>query len=292
MQYCYRISGQDFNFPFPVVTFEPFNISCANCETVIEAASFIGLSSRKNGSGIPDRQATGWVGGTEHLVELYDTIEGRLMQFEGGNGFLVTPNGETIVKIGAQEELTPFDCEVIAGPALVLALALRSVWSLHASAAMYKENLIAFLGESGQGKSTLTAYLSQHAVWRLVADDILPVTGELFSLLTWPRFPQLKLPVDSQPGPHLPEQLPLGIICFLSPTYKDAIPALQLLPVSEAVKVLLAHTAGTRLFAPEMLTKHLEFCARSAEQVPVYQLTYPHHRWALPIIKKMLENLC
>jgi len=284
----YRPAGQDFYFPCPVPELEPYQIigkepSAAKLLTV---PSPLVLSCR----------TVGLVGGEQREVETWSAPPGLLLKVAGGSDFYITPGGQYVVKAARDgnvlpSPLTGLDRDILLGPALVLALALRGTWSLHASAATFKDKLIVFLAESGQGKSTLATYLAG-AGWQLVADDILPVTGDPSGMQAWPRFPQLKLPPESQPGPHLSEQLPLGKICLLLPAGKDDTPAVQLIPPGEAVKALLAHTAGARLFEPDLLSRHLEFCARSATQVPAYRLAYPHRRDALPIIKNNLESLC
>jgi hypothetical protein len=157
---------------------------------------------------------------------------------------------------------------------------------------MFAGNVFVFLGESGQGKSTLAAYLSKNSGWSLVADDILPVRVEADGVVGLPRFPQLKLPLEVQPGSDLPEDLPLAKLCVLTSAGQDTMPELQLLSPNMAIQALLCHTAGTRMFAPEMLGKHLSFCSLAARQVPVYELTYPHRKDTLPRVKDILENLC
>jgi hypothetical protein len=294
----YRLAGQDFYFPCPVPELESFEIKATEHGTAEKAVPFVPHSFLKNESGaslhVPDCQTVGWVGGAQRLVEVYDTPSGMFMKVEGGNEFFIALHGETITKTDAQEELNQLDREIITGPALVLALALRGTWSLHASAATFKDNVIVFLGESGQGKSTLAAFLtaSRDADWRLVADDILPVTMSSGRVNAWPRFPQLKLPMEAQPGPGLPEQIPLNRICVLTHADMDKMPELQLLPPGQSIQVLLRHTAGTRLFEPALLAKHLGFCGRAAEQIPVFRLTYPHRKDTLPKVKEYLESLC
>jgi len=189
-------------------------------------------------------------------------------------------------------ELNETDRKILLGPVLVLALALQGSWSLHASAAIFGDKLVLFLGESGQGKSTLAGFLANEAGWRLAADDILPVTLGRDRLLAWPWFPQLKLPVQAQPGPGLPEQLPISKVCILTDADKDARSELHRLPVGKAVQVFLGHTAGTRMFPAELLHKHLDFCAMAGGRVPVYRLIYPHRWEALPAVKALLESFC
>ncbi len=55
--------------------------------------------------------------------------------------------------------------------------------------------------------------------------------------------------------------------------------------------MLLGHTAGTRMFPPDLLDRHLAFCTSAAGQVPVYSLKYPHRLNALPIVQRRLEEL-
>ncbi|MBN2117202.1 MAG: hypothetical protein JW730_11555 [Anaerolineales bacterium] len=243
-------------------------------------------------------RTAGWIGGAERQVEIWSVPPGVLMRVSGGSDFYIASLGETIMRVpqmrGDNEPdpaLSELDHEILLGPALVLALALRGVWSLHASAARFAGNVFVFLGESGQGKSTLAAYLSASPNWRLVADDILPVKMDPDGVKVLPHFPQLKLPVDAQPGAGLPEHLPLHKLCVLMPARTDAMPQLHLLTNVSAAQSLLRHTAGTRLFTPELLGKHLSFCSLAAGQIPVYRLDYPHRKEMLPRVKELLEGL-
>jgi hypothetical protein len=296
----YRVAGQDFYFTCSISEMEPFEVPYLEQGTAGEAVSCepISFLNSESGKVLPDSlipspvsQAAGWVGGAQRKVEVYDTPSGMLLKVEGGGEFLVSARGERIGKADPREQLNWLDRQIILGPGLVLALALRGVWCLHASAVIYKETVFVFLGESGQGKSTLAAYLSK-AGWQLVSDDILPVTGDSGGLHAWPHFPQLKLPSTAQPGLGFPERLPLGKICLLIPAGKDDIPTAQLLSPGETVKVLLGQTAGARMFSLDLLKRHLEFCAWSAAQISACSLVYPHRKEALPLVKQILEGIC
>ena len=128
--------------------------------------------------------------------------------------------------------------------------------------------------------------------WKRLADDILPANATDEGIQLYPHFPQLKIPPDKQPGLNFPEILPLDKICLLNAVEKDAPPKINLLPKNQAIQALLSHTAGTRLFTPELLAKHLHFSAKVAQQVPVYRLDYPHRKNALPFAKNLLEKIC
>lgn len=286
----YRPAGQDFHFPFPVPELESFEATASQAPAFMPPA-FPAETLLCHTSGL--------IAGRQCEVECWSAPPGQVLKIEGASDFYIAPGGQAIVRLngakaGVDASLSKLDREVMAGPALVLALAQRGRWCLHASAVTVNERATALLGESGQGKSTLASYLATHGHpdWLLAADDILPVTAGPSGVEAWPRFPQLKLPMKSQPGLIMPEHLPVGRICVLTPAGPDHEPELHLLPPGQAVRMMVRHTAGTRLFDSGLLAKHLAFCARVAEQVAVYHLLYPHSKEKLARVKDLLENLC
>ena len=292
MMVWYRLAGQEFHFFGPVLEAAPFEITNIENGTADEAVPFDSALNLRNNL---ISRTEGWVANAQRRVETWLGPNGFLVRTDGGSDFTISQDGREIrcaSQMQGERELDETDRQILLGPVIVLALALRGTWSLHASAAIINNNLILLLGESGQGKSTLAGYLANEAGWRLAADDILPVTMGADGVIAWPRFPQLKLPVNAQPGPGLPEQLPISKLCVLSEAGADESPTLQHLPANQAIQAYLGHTAGTRLFAPDLLRKHLAFCSWAAERVPVYRLTYPHRWEALPSVKDLLENLC
>ncbi|MBI3162991.1 MAG: hypothetical protein HYZ23_10790 [Chloroflexi bacterium] len=290
---AYQIAGETVSFSQPIPELELFastaGISYAEVPAVAVSLGNFTLISR----------AQGWVAGAQRMVEVHgDPSRGFWMRIEDCGEYFISPNGASIGKydprnpIPQSAPLLPVDRDAILGPVLVLALALHNVWSLHASAAIYKDHLFAFLGESGRGKSTLAAYLSQSPGWQLVADDILPVRLSASGVVALPRFPQLKLPLNAQPCMRLPETLPLKFVCVLTAAPANQSPGLQALPVMQAAQCLLRHIAGTRLFDKTLLSKHLDFSTRAGGQVSACKLTHPHRRDALPVVRELLENLC
>ena len=303
--HCYKIAGQAFLLPYlntNLAQFENDGDSCFENSTgsiwqLYLDDEDISFSQAKLYSG-----TKGWVGGAVRQVEAWSTLSGILLRVSDGSDFYIASDGQAILRIdefSQQDEggdkppssLSSLEREIILGPALVLALALNETWSLHASAAVFTGLSIAFLGESGQGKSTLAAYLGSQN-WLRLTDDILPVRETENGMDALPHFPQLKLPADAQPVFNFPEQLPLDKLVLLREADVDDTPAISLLPPTQAIQVLLGHTAGTRLFTPELLEKHLHFSAHVAERVPVYQLTYPHDKKKLPFVKELLEEIC
>jgi hypothetical protein len=129
----------------------------------------------------------------------------------------------------------------VCGPLLILALARRGVFCLHASAVLNAQGgAVLMLGRSGVGKSTLA-----RASRSPLVDDIAPVAAIDGQLWLLPRFPQLKL---AQPFPTLPERVRVTQIWHMqTPDHLDrrALSALELTPI------ILQHVVASRLFAPQ-----------------------------------------
>ena len=292
----YRIAGQEFQFPCPVLELAPFEVKSANGDGRTSPDEISPPSSASDSSQAAPPSLTllsrtdGLVGGAIRQVETWSAPPGYLLKVAGGSDFYIAPEGQFISHAGSDSTDSPWSKlvrEIVVGPALVLALALRGVWCMHASAVTCNGNVSAFLGESGQGKSTLASHLSPRM--QLVADDILPVTLTDPGLACWPHFPQLKLPLEAQPSPSLPESLPVNRICQL-----ETAEEISLHPQSpsEATQTLLRHTAGTRLFPPDLLSKHLAFSAQAGSKIQLSRLAYPRRMDALPEVQHLLETLC
>jgi len=293
----YRLAGQEFNFLQPVPGLKPFLVS-VDQRTAAEAVPLVNPPEVKfeetASPALPGDlvcQTTGWVGGASRSVKVYAHESGTRLEIEGAGAFMISKADQTIGKVNAASELTRLDYEIVAGCVLTLALAMRGVWSLHASAALIKDCLVVILGETGQGKSTLAEYLDEAGLAR-IADDVLPVKNSAGGLMAFPRYPQLKIDNDAQPWLNQPESLPVKAVCVLLPVDGQIPAAITQLAAGETATALLAHTAGTRLFDADLLKQHLAFCTETAAQVAGFRLTYPHSKTALPAIKKLLEEMC
>ena len=174
--------------------------------------------------------------------------------------------------------------EVLLGPLLALALAQRGVFLLHASACELEGATWLFLGESGQGKSTLAARMGG----RQLADDQAAV--EASSHLLLPDFPQPKLDPSRLPALLAVGRRPLAGIAMLQKAAANAEPAL--LPSSPLVAAagILRHTTAARCFDQELLRCHLDFAAGLVAEVPCFTLVYPHHQDAPKKIGALLAR--
>jgi len=183
--------------------------------------------------------------------------------------------------------------EALVGTALILALALRGVWCLHASAVAVDGQAVALLGESGYGKSTLAAYLASDPdlPWRRAGDDVLPVAMTQAGLVALPHFPQLKLAPDAQPAAGLPQSLPLQAVYVLAgPAQGSGGVAVEPLGTAEASLALVRHTVAARLFDRELLAQHLGFCAGASASLPLHRMFYPHRWDVLPQVREAIAR--
>lgn len=221
----------------------------------------------------------GWVGHANRFVTCHVGPAGYKLTIEPDIAFVVAGNGQHIEQ---QAGSNPLVVQDTSGAALILALALQGTFCLHASAVLVGGQVLAFVGESGRGKSTLAAYLAGQLGWQLIGDDILPFADGL----VFPHFPQLKLP--KQWAINLPFSLPLGGVYLLAECPAGTPPTCELLSVAQAGRHLLRHTVASRLFGPSLLGQHFQFCLDWAAKIPVYRLTYPRQMSILPQLATLL----
>jgi hypothetical protein len=136
------------------------------------------------------------------------TSEEAYRFMENVGSFLVRDGREIIVDPvpGVNEQVLRL---FILGPILGMLIHQRRLLVLHASTVAVANSAVAFLGESGMGKSTLVAslYTRDHAI---VADDLTPVQVDTDSPLVFPGFPRIKLLPDAITFlGNAPEALPL-----------------------------------------------------------------------------------
>lgn len=138
------------------------------------------------------------------------------------------------------------------GPALILALARRGIFCLHASAVADGAGAVLYVAPSGAGKSTLARHAGLVGARRL-CDDITPLRCSASGVEVLPRFPQLKLAAQE---PDLPQAVPLRRICWLD---RAATTQLTALPSHVVGRKVLQHTVAAKLFSPADLGLHLQF---------------------------------
>ncbi len=199
---------------------------------------------------------------------------------------LAEPGASPELGSGAGAASDPAHLEELAlGPPLLLLLAARSVWALHASAVRVAGHLFAFLGESGRGKSTLAALTLDR--WERVADDLLPFELEQGRLLAHLDYPQLKL----DPPRRLAAPAPLEALIALAGPGSAPEPRLVRLRPAETARLVLGQTMASRRYGPDLLAAHLDACISVAGAVPAYRLELPRDLLQLPEAAKRISEL-
>jgi hypothetical protein len=181
---------------------------------------------------------------------------------------------------------------------------------LHASAVAIDGQAVAFLGDSGWGKSTTAAAL--HARGHpLVADDVAVVEPGEGRPVVVPAFPRLRLWPDAAaeigldpaalPRVHssiekrahriadgfADEPLPLGQIYVLA---EGPALAVEWLEPHEAMRELARHAHGSRAIRALAERSHFLQCARVARHVPIGRLKRPPSLEVLPALVELVEE--
>lgn len=210
-------------------------------------------------------------------------------------GAIRVRQGCEIVVQPAQEVEDQLLRQFILGPALALLLFQRGLLVLHASAIAVDGSAVAFLGDSGQGKST-TAAAFHASGYPVVADDLVPVEVRSGRPLVFPGFPQLKLWPEAAAAVGIsPEALPRLSAgeekrsrCLAGAFWVDPLPlrAIYLLAEGEPLQIeplragealidLIRHSYGIRLIHAIAASSHLKQCAGIAGEVPIRRLIRP-----------------
>ena len=210
------------------------------------------------------------------------------IEIEGAGAFAVARAGGAVTVLGGggADAGDAALAAALAGPPLALGFALRDVFCFHASAVEREGRAIAFLGESGAGKSTLARLLAglPDGGWRRLADDLLPVALGPAGAEARPRFPQPG--IAGAAAAALPERLPLAAVYVLAGPAGEV--AITPLAGRAGALALVRHTVAARLFAADLLARHLEHAAAVAAAAPVRVLTYPWTEGALPAVAAAL----
>ena len=279
---CYQIAGQTLVADGPLPELAAFARPGPAAMPAVAPAGGIPAGA----SPIFDQPA--WVAGGERWVTCWAAPAGYRLAVAGLGSWFVSQDGGQIGGQPPPEADAGLVRQVALGPALILALALRGIYCLHASAVQLPQGVVVFVGESGQGKSTLAQYLAGQGE-RRIADDLLPVVATPAGVLARPHFPQLKFAPQQQPAAGLAAELPLVAVVRLADDTAEI--KLARLPAQQAILTPVHHTAAARLFAPPLLARQLAFGRAVAGRVPVLRLDYPRRYEQLPAVWERVKGV-
>jgi hypothetical protein len=195
-----------------------------------------------------------------------------------------------------RHELLPI---LLAGTGMSFILTLRGATVLHASAVAVDGSALAFVGQSGRGKSTLAALLCVETA-ALVTDDVLAVeAGPPVTCVGGAREVRLRgaasAIADALPGgairataddrlaltPALaPSQpLPLAAIVIPAPSRTASVVEVRSVPPTEALFALISFPRVHGWRRPDVLRRDFDTLSRIVNLIPVYDVTIP---WGPP----------
>lgn len=227
------------------------------------------------------------------------TGEEYFVRFRNCGEFVISANLDAIEvrpDRAGRNELLPI---LLAGTVSAIVLTLRGNTVLHASAVAIGDQVMAFVGQSGRGKSTMAALMCVDGAL-LVTDDVLVVdAGPPASCIG--GAPELRLRekaaeiVMMQPGSSgretkddrlafspavaTPDQFPLRAIVIPDPS-KSAIEVdIQRETPGDALLALLSFPRVHQWREPDVLSRDFMTMSELVNQVPVFRATIP---WGPP----------
>ena len=258
-------------------------------------------------------------GGT--LVEASDSYEvtrlhdeSIFLRWPGLFEFLISSDGS---RIGWRNlDGTPREAfqEYLLGQVLSFAMLMRGVEPLHATAVVVGRGAVAFLGDSGYGKSSLGASFVRENC-SLLTDDVLVLEQCGRDWLAHPGMPRIKLfpemcgsmfqdcegtPMNRwtrktifalKAQQHQVSAIPLRMLYVLSPPGKQPRKVtLRRMSERKALLSVLENTFNDVLLSPRRLKRQFEFAASIAAHVPVKALSYPRTLSALPAVVEAISS--
>jgi hypothetical protein len=243
-------------------------------------------------------------------------VDAGMMHFfwPGVGKFLARGGREIVVDPlpGIEESLLRL---FLLGAVLAGVLHQRGLLLLHASALKIGNSAVVFMGEKGQGKSTLAAsiQLSLESPNEILADDIvaIDIMGSS-SCFVLPGFPQFKLWPDviaslgvnsgelTPIHPHLTKRAyrtlgkfalqPVSLQSIYVLTDGDGATINLLSPRDAFIELFRYSYLGRHLPATGLAPRHFDQCAIIAKSVPVSSLKRPRSLELLPKIASFVSN--
>ncbi len=240
------------------------------------------------------------------------------LRWSGLFEFVVTPDGEQVVARPLEGALEESFRTYLLGQVLSFALLRQGIEPLHATAVTGPAGGIAFLGDTGAGKSTLAAAFLV-AGHRLLTDDLLVTAQRGEGFVAFPGPMRLKLYPEvaarvlgrTDPGTRMnpdvekqvlalaPEQcsssggpVPLAALFVLDDEAEPAPEvAVTRLDPREAFMELTRWTFNDLLTPPERLRRQFTTAADLAEALPVFGLRYPRDLDRLPEVRRAVLEI-
>ncbi len=227
-----------------------------------------------------------WLAGRHRSFEY--SVDGNRLHLELGElgAWCVELAARRVRRLGQTPLPDSLTAEIGFGPGLIPVLAWNAIFCLHASSVIGPHGAYVFLGDSGQGKSTLAGFQGTARM----TDDITPVLIDDQGAWILPHFPQLKLSPSAQYPHAAPTRVRIQGFFQLTPQRGSDDAPYRRGPLTEGQswRVLTHATVASRLFPRALLQAHLRTMGQLARWVPLWQLVYP---WGLEHVPAVLGLL-
>lgn len=224
-------------------------------------------------------------------------------------GLFLIKEGRDIVILPAPKASESLLRFYLVGTIMGILLYQRGFLVLHASVVDMHGEAVAFLGVSGEGKSSTAAAFHTHG-YPVITDDVAPVALEKTPPTIAPGFPQIKLgqeiaaalgydfesllplPGSEQKRGYRLERgsyqtpLPIKRIYVLTSSPEFGIEPLK--PQAGVVELSRHSRPSTLFHKPD--AKHFLQCVNLAKTCPLYRLHRPRNRALLSELVKQVEN--
>lgn len=254
---------------------------------------------------------------TDDWISLRVLSDGSLeIEWKEWLAFWIEPHGRSVHYWHTGERYPSAFEAYVANFAISASLLLQGEETLHATVVAYRGAGLGFLGDSGAGKSTITASLLARGA-ELLTDDMLRVTELDGKLCAQPGQPRLKLfketalrylplmidkgrwnPVsekflfDVSEPTRLRGPRALDALILLAPPEDREKPEIEIRRLGglELFQTLTSSTMHRRMQTQDRLARQFAFAAHLSDNLPVYKLCYPRLHDLLPDVITVLEK--
>jgi len=193
------------------------------------------------------------------------------------------------------------------GQVLSYCLLARGIEPLHATAVIVDDHAVAFLGDSGRGKSTLAASFLQRG-YTLLTDDVLALEFGGKSVWARPGIARVKLNPDSadaifggrrsvpmnsftskmifplNDSQHGSRMVPLQALYVLPQKPSKSRILIRRLSGRSSFLPIVQNTFNDTVLHPDRLRQQFAMAARLARLIPIKRLSYPKRLDRLPAV--------
>lgn len=247
-------------------------------------------------------------------TQIYRTASGYLLRFPELADFEVSHDGNTVCGWPVPGVPEPSVQHLYLNQVLPLALSKQGRLVFHASAVELGDTAIAFMGESGRGKSTLAASFATSGS-RFLTDDGLVVENVEAEWLVLPSHPSIRLWEDSQQALIAAGALMAPPVSYTSKSRflagDDIVfceqprrlrcvyflgtgvapePQFERLSPSEALIELVKHSFLLDIEERELLATHFDELSRLVSRPLYYRLDYPRRFENLAQVRKAIVD--